>query len=154
MLAVASVFRIRVNWMIKHTWFRWPLGALLRALGGVSVDRTSRHHVVDQVVDTFNHTEQLLLLITPEGTRGRAEYWKSGFYHIALGAGVPLALGVVDYGHKRGGFGPLFMPTGDLKQDMEFIREHFAKQQAKYPACVGPVRLKEEKQTTQKASIQ
>lgn len=152
MLAIASVLRIRVSWMIKHTWFRGPMGSLLRALGAVSIDRTSKHHVVDQLIDTFKHTDQLLLLITPEGTRGRADYWKSGFYHIAQGAGVPLALGVVDYGSKRGGFGPLYMPTGDINNDMDVLREHFAQQRARYPECVGPVRLREESQVPEKAS--
>ena len=144
MLAIAKVMGVRVRWMIKDTWFWWPLGVLIRALGGLSIDRNAHHGVVDQVIDAFRENEKLLLLITPEGTRRRVEYWKSGFYHIAVGAGVPLALGVVDFAKKRGGFGPLYMPTGDVKRDMDVLREHFSTQQGKYPECTGPIRLREE----------
>lgn len=149
MLAVAKVLRVRVRWMIKDTWFWWPLGTLIRALGGLAINRESSHRVVDQVTDAFRKSDKLLLLITPEGTRGRVEYWKSGFYHIALGAEVPLVLGVVDYAKKRGGFGPTYMPTGDVKRDMDVVRAHFSQQSGKYPECTGPVRLREEEQAAQ-----
>lgn len=148
MLAVACVLGVRVRWLIKHTWFRGPLAPLIRALGGLPVDRRSRHDAVQQIVDCFRVEERLLLLITPEGTRGRTEYWRSGFYYIALGAKVPLVLGVVDYEKKRGGFGPTFMPTGNVPQDMDVLRNHFARQRAKYPECVGPVRLQMEMESS------
>jgi 1-acyl-sn-glycerol-3-phosphate acyltransferase len=96
------------------------------------------------MVDQFRQRDELALLITPEGTRSRSEYWKSGFYHIAREAGVPLVLGILDFKNKYGGLFDVFQPTGDLRADMDRIRAFYADANAKYPADFGPVRLREE----------
>ncbi len=144
MLALSYVYGIRVSWVGKHTLFKGPLGILMRFLGGVPVDRRARHNAVEQLVEEFQQRDELALLITPEGTRSRSEYWKSGFYHIARGARVPLVLGLLDFKHKRGGLFEVFEPSGDITADMDRIRAFYADANAKYPADFGPVRLREE----------
>ena len=79
-----------------------------------------------------------------EGTRERADYWKSGFYHIARKAGVPIVPSFLDFGQKRGGFGPAFYPTGDVGADMQHFRDFYRGMQGKFQGQFGPVRLKEE----------
>ena len=96
------------------------------------------------MVDEFARRDELYLMITPEGTRGRSEYWKSGFYYIALGAGVPIILGLLDYKKRIGGLFEPFFPSGDIKADMEKLRAYYNDATGKYPECFGPIRLREE----------
>lgn len=142
MLAIACMFGIRVRWIGKHTLFHWPYGWFIRLVGGMPVDRRARHNVVEQIVEHFKSTDYLPLLITPEGTRGRAEYWKSGFYHIARGANVPVVFGHIDYAKKQGGLETIYHLTGDVDADMQAIRDYFKDRTAKYPECYGPIRLR------------
>jgi len=144
MLSMSYVLGVPLSWIGKHTLFKPPLGWLMRLLGGVPVDRRARHNAVQQMVDEFNRRDEFYLAITPEGTRGRAEYWKSGFYYIAVGAKVPIVLGLLDFRRKRGGLFEVIEPTGDLQADMERIRAFYADATAKYPADFGPIRLREE----------
>jgi 1-acyl-sn-glycerol-3-phosphate acyltransferase len=144
MLSMAWVYGIRVSWIGKHSLFRGLLGPLMRFLGGVPVDRRARHNAVQQMVDEFNRRDELALLITPEGTRGRTEHWKSGFYHMAVAANVPMVLGLLDFKRKEGGLFDVIYPTGDAKADMDKIRAFYAGATAKYPDQFGPVRLAEE----------
>jgi len=142
MLAASFVLGMRVSWIGKHTLFRFPFGRLMRALGGVSVDRRSRHNTVQQIINEFNRRESLCLVVPVEGTRSRTEYWKSGFYHMALGANVPLVLAVLDYKHKQAGIVGEYKLTGNVDQDMAVLRKHYEKITAKYPDCYGPIRLR------------
>ncbi len=144
MLAMSYVYGIRVSWIGKHSLFRGPLGVLMRFLGGVPVDRRAAHNAVRQLVDEFDRREELCLLITPEGTRGRAEYWKSGFYHIAYKAHVPIVLGLLDFQRKVGGLLEAIEPSGDVRADMDRIRAFYAGASGKHPECFGPIRLHEE----------
>lgn len=139
MLFAARIFGLELSWFVKDAWFVFPLGTLMRALGGVPIDRSARHGVVEQAVDRFAATQELALAVPPEGTRGRAPHWKGGFYHIARGAGVPIVLGYIDYARKVAGLGPAFMPTGDIEADFAFFRDFYAKIAAKHPDKVGPV---------------
>lgn len=93
------------------------------------------------MVAVYNLHEQLVVTISPEGTRGKTDYWKTGFYYIALGAGVPIALGYIDYRHKVVGIGPAITPTGDIQADFERIREFYAHKTGRYPELQGEVRL-------------
>ncbi len=145
MLSLSYIYGIRVSWIGKHTLFRGPLGVLMRWLGGVPVDRRSRNNAVQQMVGEFNRREEFALLITPEGTRSRAEYWKSGFYHIACQAQVPIVLGLLDFRKKEGGLSEVIHPTGNLPADMDQIRAFYNGATAKYPEDFGPIRLREEK---------
>ena len=132
-LALAFIFRINPRIMMKDAWFRGPLGPLFRWLGALPIDRTRSRNVVAQSVTAFQRSARMILVVPPSGTRRRVRCWKSGFYHIACGAGVPIALGFLDYGRKQGGFGPLFYPTGDMDQDMTAIRDFYRPISGKYP---------------------
>lgn len=131
---------VKRNWVGKHTLFRPPLGWFMRALGGVPLDRTKRHNFVEQVVAAFDGAEEMVIALTPEGTRGHTPYWKTGFYYIALGAGVPIILGFIDYPTKRIGLGPVFHPSGDLDADMERIRDFYADKTGKKPENKSEIR--------------
>jgi 1-acyl-sn-glycerol-3-phosphate acyltransferase len=130
-LAVAAALGVHISWMAKHTLFRPPFGALMRSLGGLSVDRRSPQGAVGDAVDLLARHERLLLVIAPAGTRGDTDRWKTGFYRIAQGAGVPIVLGFLDYGRKVGGLGRVFIPTGDVERDMETIQEFYAPMRGK-----------------------
>lgn len=144
MLAMSYIYGIRVRWMGKHTLFQGPLGPLMRWLGGVPVDRRARNNAVQQMVDYFAGRDELCLMITPEGTRSRAEHWKSGFYHIAQQANVPIVLGLLDFRRKVGGLFDVVHTTDNITADMDRIRAFYQGATGKYPDDFGPVRLHEE----------
>ncbi len=144
MYAYAKVTMTPIEWLGKHTLFEGPLGPLTYKFGGVPVDRASKHNMVDQIIGHFAERDRLALVVPPEGTRGRTEHWKSGFYHIARGADVPVALGIVDFGRREVGFGPSFHLTGNVKADMDRMREFYRADQARFPEQFGPVRLRAE----------
>ena len=144
LLALAMRYDMKPYWMGKHTLFRGPMGWVMRRVGGIPIRRHKREDVVQQMTRVFAERETLCLTVPPEGTRGHVPYWKSGFYHIARGAQVPVVLGYLDYARKRGGFGPEFQLTGDIPADMERIRIFYADKLGKFPACFGKVRLREE----------
>ena len=143
-LAIARLLGIKIAWLGKHTIFWWPLGPILRALGGVPVRRDHPDELVAQIVRAFDEAETLSLAITPEGTRSHTPYWKSGFYRIAKAAGVPIQLGFIDYARKRGGLGPAITPSDDVRADMDEIRAFFADKVGRYPEKKGEIRLHEE----------
>jgi 1-acyl-sn-glycerol-3-phosphate acyltransferase len=144
MLALAAALRLKVTWMGKHTLFRPPFGRIMRRLGGLPINRTARHNAVEQAIESFRASDRLALAILPEGTRKRASYWKSGFYHIARGANVPIALGFADYQRKVGGIGRVFMPSGDTEADMAIIRDFYTGIIGKRPEQFGEIRLRSE----------
>ncbi len=125
MLTVALHFRPGFVWMGKHALFRWPLGGLMRRLGGIPIERSRAHGMVDSAIDAFAARDALVMVITPEGTRKQVRGWKTGFYHIACGAGVPVLLAYVDARNRIGGIGPVFHPSGDLDADMAQIRAFY-----------------------------
>jgi 1-acyl-sn-glycerol-3-phosphate acyltransferase len=151
MLAFAWVYDIRLSWLGKHTLFRAPFGWFFRLTGGISVDRRSPQGLVGQVAQAFADADELVVAIPPEGSRSRREYWKSGFYHIARSAGVPIVLGVLDYERRLGGFGPVIEPSGDLRADVDRAREYYADKRGKFPEEFGPVRLREEAESSDDA---
>lgn len=144
LLAFAALYGVDVSWMGKAPIFRPPFGGIMRGLGGIPIDRKAPHGVVGQMVERFRERERLALVVPAEGTRGRTEFWKSGFYHIAREADVPVVLGFLDYAKREGGFGPAIRPTADVTADMDRIRDFYRGIQGKYPECFGPIRLREE----------
>lgn len=144
MLAFAAAFDIKVTWMAKHSLFFPPLGWIMRALGGMPIIRHESNKVVDLMVEAFRDIPRLVLVVPTEGTRERTEYWKSGFYHIARQAGVPIVPSFLDFGRKRGGFGPALITGAVVGEDMQYFRDFYADMQGKFPENVGPVRLREE----------
>ena len=109
----------KVHFIGKHSLFKWPIGGFMRALGGIPVDRSSRQDLVSQVVDQFAAHDDFILVVAPEGTRSRTSVWKTGFYQIALKAGVPIVAAGPDFPTNRGVFGPVIRPTGNYAEDMK-----------------------------------
>ncbi|WP_257265412.1 lysophospholipid acyltransferase family protein [Endozoicomonas sp. ONNA2] len=132
-IAFAFSFRIHIYWMGKNSLFKGPFGGIMKWLGGIPVDRSKANGLVQQMVDTFHNCTDLAVAIPPEGTRNKVRQWKSGFYHVAHGAGVPIALGFLDYKKKVGGFGPMFFTTGNYESDLKKIQEFYHHMTGKNP---------------------
>lgn len=126
MLLAVFAARLDVHWMGKAALFPRGLGWWMRWLGGMPIDRSKANNTVEQMVAAYSRFDDLILLIPPEGTRSRVERWKTGFYHIAHQAKVPIVLGFVDGENRRLGFGPVFEPSGDVEADMHHIRSFYA----------------------------
>ena len=133
MLALGFLLRGKLFWMTKDSVFRWPFGGFLRWLGGIPIDRSKANGVVGQCIDLFAQHDELILAVPPEGTRKKVRSWKTGFYYIALGAQVPIALGYLDYKRRRGGVERLFYPTGDYDTDIREIQAFYKTITPKYP---------------------
>ncbi len=143
-LAVAATIDMRFFWVGKHTMFRRPFGALMRRLGGIPVDRRKSHNFVEQIAQAFDAADKMALGIAPEGTRSKREYWKSGFYHIAREAGVPIVLGFLDYKAKEGGLGRVVDSSLPKHEVMDIIREFYAGKEGKRHQEYTPPRLRDE----------
>lgn len=145
MMCFASIYSLKISWMGKHTLFRNPiLNKLFRKLGGIPVFRNERRNMVQQMANAFTERDNLILAIPPEGTRKRSDYWKSGFYHIANQAKVPVVMSFLDYKRKQGGFGPVVHLTGDIKKDMDQFRAFYSNKTARHPHAYSPIRLQDE----------
>lgn len=144
MVAFAFVFDVPLAWLGKHTLFRGFGKRLFRVLGGIPVDRRAPQGLVVQVAEEFARRDKLVVAIPPEGTRALRDYWKSGFYYIAVAAKVPILMGFLDFGRKTGGYGPLLWPSGDVKADMDRIRAFYSDKTGRYPELFGPIRLRVE----------
>lgn len=133
LLALSSL-GIRFNWVAKHTLFRWPLGPIFTAIGGVPVDRSSGTAFLKRIIDLYGERDHFILAIAPEGTRSKTSHWKTGFYALARKAGVPVALGYIDYHQKRIGIGQVMEISGDMEADFAIIRDFYSDKIGKYPA--------------------
>lgn len=125
-IATSWVLDLKPAFVAKHTLFRWPLGPLMRRLGGIPIDRSRSQGFVDRTVAMMKATDRIALVITPEGTRKAVDRWKTGFYHIARAASVPVIPAYIDWGQRRVGFGAPFWPTADLEADLEHLRTFYA----------------------------
>ena len=132
-LMVCFALRLRVYWMGKASLFPPVVGRVMHWLGGIAVDRSRSGNLVQSTVDAFHANQRLTVIVPPEGPRGKVTHWKTGFYYIALGAGVPIALGYLDFSRKVAGIGKMFMPTGDLAADMDEIRQFYSGIRGKNP---------------------
>ena len=137
-------FDLHLQWLGKDTIFKKPFGGFMRALGGVPVDRSSSHNLVDQLKAEYANADHMHLAIPPAGTRGYRDYWKSGFYHVAVGAEVPLVFGFLDYTRKEGGIGGVINLTGDVKADMDEVRKFYDQTGARFPDRKSRIRLRAE----------
>lgn len=137
-----------LRFMVKNQAADLPvIGAMIRALGGISIDRSHRHGVVEQVIAQAAEHDDFLLVIAPKGTRAPRKYWKSGFYHIALGAHIPVVYGFIDSAEKVYGWDATpRMLTGDIKRDMDDIRSFYAGKLGVHPELTSEPRLKGEDQ--------
>ncbi len=132
-LAYTAVGR-HAGFLMKETWFFWPLGCFFRAIGGIAVARKNkRGSLTDVVIQKFKDSERLQLAITPEGTRSRNPNWRTGFLRIALEANVPIQIGIIDYKHKTITINHEFTPTGDFDADITAVKEFYKDANALYP---------------------
>jgi 1-acyl-sn-glycerol-3-phosphate acyltransferase len=138
-IILAFALKLDARYIAKRELFRGYSSLLMTWSGAIPVDRSSSHHIVEQMASAFKEHERFVLALAPEGTRHRKDYWKSGFYHIALDAHVPILLAFIDYASKTGGAGPLIYPTGNLEQDMSIIRNFYLTVKGKHPENTSPV---------------
>jgi 1-acyl-sn-glycerol-3-phosphate acyltransferase len=136
-LMAKFALQLEARFIAKHSLFWWPLGAFLRRMGGIAVNRAAAGDVVGGAVQAFQARDRLVLVITPEGTRSRVDRWKSGFHRIAHAAGVPITLAVFDYSAKVVRLGPSFDTTDDYDRDLAAMQAHVSASMARHPGRYG-----------------
>jgi 1-acyl-sn-glycerol-3-phosphate acyltransferase len=146
MIATAELNDVKMRWLGKREMFDGPLGPLFRALGGVSVDRSKPGGVVGEMVQLVHDNPELVVVVPAEGTRDAVDYWKSGFYRIAIEAKVPIQFTYVDKATRSSGFGTHFLPSGDVKADMDIVRDFYADKVGIKPNRFNVPRLREEEE--------
>lgn len=130
---------VNVRLTIKDSYMKFPFGPFVRAMGGIGIDRSAKQEgqerpsMVQLMSDLFKTHSKLVMLVTPEGTRAKQEQWRTGFYHVAVNAGVPIALAYMDYAKKKTGIGKIVYPSGDYQKDMTEIMAFYAEINAKFP---------------------
>ncbi len=133
-LMTAFSLDLNLYWMGKDSLFKAPFGPVMRWLGGVSVDRSQSTNLVAASAAALKHADgPIQLAVPPAGTRSQSRQWKTGFYYIALTAGLPIVMAYMDYPNRRVGLGPMLMPSGDIEADMVTIKAFYAPIQGKYP---------------------
>ncbi len=135
---------IRLSWMGKHTLFEGPFGWLMRAVGGVPIDRRKPGGVVAQMAQLFATIDEIALAIPPSGTRKRTAHWKSGFYHIARATGAPIVACFLDYARRVAGIGPIVHATEDMRATMDKLRSIYEGVAPRHAELLTPIRLAEE----------
>lgn len=128
-----SLNGLKPRFLIKKEAFWFPLGIILRALGGVPVDRQSNQRLAEQLVKEFDNNKEFILVITPEGTRKKVTRWKKGFHYIARQANVPVALAFLDFKTRSLGVGPVIHLTDDYEEDIRKIKAFYRDKQARHP---------------------
>ncbi len=125
MLTVSFALKAKLYWMGKEQIFKPPFKRLMMWMGGIPIDRSQANNMVEYTANLMRSMDELVVVVPPEGTRSKVKYWKSGFYHIANLAEVPIVLGYLDYKTKTGGLGPAVYPCGDIDKDMETIKDFY-----------------------------
>ena len=135
---IASI-GLKVKFFVKDSMFWFPLGTVLRAFGAIPLDRSKPGSSVTQAIEGFHENEEFYFGLAPEGTRSKTPGWKSGFYRIAEGAGVPIILGFFDYQRRRLGVGPMMTLTGDREADLDIIRSFYSAASGRRPEKTCPI---------------
>lgn len=130
-----------VRWCAKDSWFRWPVGILARALGGIPVNRRERTGFVERLTHAYANADELYIAITPEGTRSRTDHWKSGFYHLALATGYPVGLAFIDRPSRRIGIDTYIALSGREEDDLAAFRAFYADKRGVRPQMQGEIRF-------------
>ncbi len=143
-LHIANESGVDIKWLGKRQLFRGPMGPIMRALGGISVERSGAQGLVASIAAEFAKKDRLVVVVPAEGTRSQVEYWKSGFYRIALEAKVPVVCAYVDGATNSGGFGLVIQPTGNVRADMDRIRAFYEGKTGLKPGNTSRPQLKEE----------
>lgn len=141
-LLALSALGLRFSWVAKHTLFKGPSGYLLRAIGGIPVNRNVRSGFITDMVNAFTERGKLVLAIAPEGTRSKKDHWKAGFYHIAAKADIGICLGFIDYPTKTIGLGPILRPSKDIDRDFEVIKKFYQDKNGRFPEKQSDVCLR------------
>lgn len=152
MVAIAWRLRVRLSFLAKKELLGPGVGWLMRWFGAVPVNRSKSSNTVQSAVDLFAEREGMYLAVPPSGTRSKRDHWKSGFYHIARGADVPLLCGFLDFKRKVGGIGPVLTLTGDIPADMDRVRAFYDPIIGKYPDKTSTIILREEKAAAKDAA--
>ena len=152
-LTYKVAYGIDVRFFAKHSLFWFPLGNVLRALGGITLDRDRAGSAVNQAIEMFATQETFYFGLAPEGTRKRSRGWKSGFYRIARGADVPVYLGFLDFGRRRIGIGPRIDLSGDADADLARIREFYAGVEGRWPEKASPIEFVPRNRKKRKRSV-
>lgn len=152
MLAVGFAVNLKIRWLGKHTIFEPPFGFLFKKLGGIPVIRTHKMGLVEQVAEVIKKNEKIVVFVPPEGTRRRSEFWKSGFYHIARKANVPIVPTALDYKTHTAYFGEPYLLTGNMKVDMDYLRAFYKDVEGRYNEKFTKPRLRDEEKEEEKAN--
>lgn len=139
LIVAKTVLGLDTQFLAKHTLFWWPLGVILNRFGAIPIDRSRGAGLVQQLIDMFATSDHLNLALAPEGTRKWTQYWKSGFYRIALEADVPIVLGFIDYGARKMGIGEVFRPSGVQEKDLKYLRNFYSQFTPRHPRNKGPI---------------
>ena len=131
-----------VRWLGKHTLFRWPAGRLLHRIGGIPIRRGQHSGFVTSVLAEYARQDWMWLVLAPEGTRSRTNHWKSGFYQIAVAAGLPVGLGFIDYATRTVGIETYMNLTENVDQDLDRIRAFYAGKRGRRPENAGTIALR------------
>lgn len=131
-LAITSVGR-RAGFLMKKSWFFWPLGVFFRSIGGIAVKHEPGRSLTRQLIEKYDSSERLTIAITPEGTRSLTDRWHTGFLHVAYETGVPVMLAAIDFPTKTITMDTVFRPTGDADADMRAIKDYYAPFTGLYP---------------------
>jgi len=140
-LLLMAVESIPIRWLGKDSLFRWPLGVFMRSFGAIPVNRRGNNNLVDQIAARFDEHDELIIGLSPEGTRSKTSRWRTGFYYIALKADVPIVMAYIDYKNKVCGLGPSLKPTGDIQADFKIIREFYSGILGMHPDKQGEIEL-------------
>jgi 1-acyl-sn-glycerol-3-phosphate acyltransferase len=138
-MGAIKFMKLNPRFAIKKEWIRFPFKKLMLSSGALPIDRNAKNNLgekkgtVDAMAELFKTNPNLRLVITPEGTRSRMEKWKTGFYHVAVKANVPIALGYMDYEKRQCGISSIIYPSGDFKKDMKIIMDFYKDVKAKHP---------------------
>lgn len=143
-LLIAWSNGVQPQLLIKHSYFKGPMGAVLRATGGIPLDRDNPGATIRALLKQAEGHSSFLLALAAEGTRSKGEYWKPGFYRISQQTGLPITLGFVDGPTRTLGMGPTFRPSGDVVADMDLVRAFYADKHGIRPENRTEPRLREE----------
>ncbi|MFA5505023.1 MAG: 1-acyl-sn-glycerol-3-phosphate acyltransferase [Vulcanimicrobiota bacterium] len=141
-LALIHHWQLPLRYLVKNNAFKGPLAPILKSLGGIPVDRSKSNQLVDSMVETIKAQDEIAMGVLPEGTRKYVEYWKSGFYFIAVGAEIPIYPVLVDGAEKTILMGPKMVPSGDLEGDVALLADFFGDTKGVKPEKSGPVRVR------------
>ena len=126
-------YGIKPKVLIKKEMFFFPLGLILRAIGGIPISRDKNNNFTDQAKSIFDKYDKVHMVFTPEGTRSYNPNWKKGFYYVAKKCNVPIYICYIDFKNKKGGFLEPFNPSNDVHKDIAYIKEKLSKFKGKYP---------------------